>query len=376
MGSRLRTASIIGAAVLCVLYAVAPQTLRAAGGIPRPDHVVIVIEENHSFQEIYNSASAPYMNSLVPEAAVFNQSFAIEHPSEPNYFDLFSGANQGVTDDSCPHTFSTANLGAQLIAKGLTFGGYSEDLPSVGSTVCTSGFYARKHNPWVNFTNVPSGANMPFAGSWPTDFTKLPTISIVVPNLINDMHDGSVAQGDGWLQNNLDAYYKWAKLNNSLFIVTFDEDDRSANNQIFTMFAGPMVAPGLYSTHINHFNVLRTLEDMYGLAYAGAASTATPITNVWNTSVPSAPTLSASAGNARVTLTWGAVAGADTYTLYRGTTANGETVFKTGLTGTTFVDSQVTNGQIYYYRLSGSNANGEGPLSNEVSAKPKGGHRK
>src|SRR5438132_14344906 len=102
--------------------------------VPKFDHVVIVIEENHAFQQIIGSSSAPYINSLTNQGVLFTKSFAIEHPSEPNYLDLFSGSNQGVTDDSCPHTFTTANLGAQLIAAGFTFIGFSEDLPSTGST--------------------------------------------------------------------------------------------------------------------------------------------------------------------------------------------------------------------------------------------------
>jgi len=126
-----------------------------ANGVPRPDHVVIVIEENHSFSQIIGSPDAPYINSLVAQGALFTQSYAITHPSQPNYLDIFSGSNQGVTDDSCPHYFITDNLGLYLLNASLTFAGYSEDLPSVGSLVCTSGAYARKHAPWVNFTNIP-----------------------------------------------------------------------------------------------------------------------------------------------------------------------------------------------------------------------------
>jgi hypothetical protein len=353
------------------------RTTLAATTLPRPDHVVIVIEENHSFSEIYKSASAPFINSLVPEGALFTQSFAVEHPSEPNYLDLFSGANQGVTDDSCPHSFSTANLGAQLIAASLTFAGYSEDLPSVGSTVCTSGSYARKHNPWVNFNTspnaVPSTANKPFFGYWPTTdagFAALPTVSIVVPNLQNDMHDGSISVGDAWFWNNLGPYYQWAKTHNSLLILTFDEDDSSASNRIFTLFLGQVVSPGLYSTSINHFNVLRTIEDMYGLGHAGAAASATPITVGWNTSVPGSTTLTAQPGDAQVALSWTVSGGADTYNLYRGTTPGGETLLLTGLVGTTRTDSTVANGTTYDYKVAGVNVNGEGPRSNEVSATP------
>jgi fibronectin type 3 domain-containing protein len=153
-------------------------------------------------------------------------------------------------------------------------------------------------------------------------------------------------------------------------ILTFDEDDSSSSNQIFTLFLGPMVAPGLYSNRINHFNVLRTIEDMYGLGYAGAAATATPITTAWTTSVPGTSTLSAQAGDGRVSLTWTAAGGAQAYNLYRGTASNGETQLAPGIAGTSYVDTAVTNGTTYYYKIAGTNANGEGALSNEVNATP------
>jgi hypothetical protein len=264
-----------------------------------------------------------------------------------------------------------------LFAAALSFGGYSEDLPAVGSTVCTSGNYARKHNPWVNFNTapnaVPPSANKPFAGNWPatpTGFAELPTVSIVVPNLVNDMHDGSISQGDAWFWNNLSGYYQWAKTHNSLLILTFDEDDSSASNQIFTLFVGPMVKPGLYTDRIDHFNVLRTIEDMYGLGHAGAAATATPITVAWTTSVPGASTLSAQAGDGQVSLSWTSVGGAQSYTLYHGTTSNGETQLTSGVSGTSYLDTPVTNGTTYYYKVTAVNVNGEGPPSNEVNATP------
>lgn len=254
-------------------------------GVTPPDHVVIVMEENHSFSEIIGSSSAPFINSLAQQGALFTQSFAVEHPSEPNYLDLFSGSNQGVIDDSCPHTFSTENLGSELAAAGRTFTGFSEGLPSAGSTVCTSGEYARKHVPWVNFTNVPASANQPFT-SFPADFTTLPTVSFVIPDLLDDMHDGTIAQGDAWLQQNMNAYIQFAQSHNSLLIITWDEDDSSMSNQVPTIFLGPMVKQGQFAETINHFNVLRTIEDLYGLTHAGAAANATPITDVWQSVTP------------------------------------------------------------------------------------------
>ena len=277
-----------------------PKPVRAAGPVPSvqnaalpqsilgitpPDHIVIVMEENHSFSNIIGSSQAPFINSLAQQGALFTQSFAIEHPSEPNYLDLFSGTNQGVTDDSCPHTFSVENLATELKAANLTFTGFSENLPSAGSTVCTSGTYARKHAPWVNFTNIPTTSNLPFS-SFPTDFTTLPTISMVIPNLNDDMHDGTIAQGDTWLQQHMGAYIQFAQTHNSLLIVTWDEDDNSSSNQIPTIFVGQMVKQGQFSETINHFSVLRTLEDLYGLTHVGGAANATPISDVWQQVTP------------------------------------------------------------------------------------------
>jgi len=257
--------------------------------IPQFDHVVVVVMENHDFSDIVgNTAEAPYINSLANSGANFTQSFAIEHPSQPNYLDLFSGSNQGVTDNSCPHTFNFANLGGQLIAAGFTFVGYSEELPSAGSTVCSSGTapntYQRKHNPWVNFSDVPAGSNQPFS-AFPSDFAALPTVSFIVPNQCHDMHDCSVATGDAWLQANVDPYAQWAKTHNSLLVLTWDENDNSIPNQITTVFAGALVVPGQYSESINHYTVLATLEAMYGLDAIGGATTKTPITEVWDTTL-------------------------------------------------------------------------------------------
>jgi acid phosphatase len=229
-----------------------------AAALPRPAHVVIVMEENHSSSDIIGSSSAPYINSLANQGALFTQSFAVTHPSQPNYLALFSGSTQGITDDSCPPTFTTGNLASELLAAGLTFTGYSEDLPRAGSTVCTSGAYARKHSPWVNFSNVPSSDNQPFSGFLSSsNYKALPTVSLVIPNLNNDMHDGTVQQGDTWLKHNINAYAQWAKQNNSLLIITWDEDDGSQSNQIPTILVGQSVKAGTYSETINHYNVLR-----------------------------------------------------------------------------------------------------------------------
>ena len=254
-----------------------------AAALPTPAHVVVVVEENRSAAGIIGNKSAPYVNSLATNGALMMQSFAITHPSEPNYLALFAGDTFGLDSDGCPVDGGAApNLGSELLAGGQTFIGYSEDLPSVGSTTCGSGKYARKHAPWVNFTNVPAANSVPFSSFPPSsDYASLPTVAFVIPNLDNDMHDGSVAQGDAWLNNNLSAYAIWAKANNSLLVVTWDEDDNGENNQIPTIFYGANVKTGAYGEPVTHYNVLSTLEQMYGLNTTGNAANVPAITDIW-----------------------------------------------------------------------------------------------
>ncbi|WP_020660010.1 alkaline phosphatase family protein [Amycolatopsis benzoatilytica] len=283
-GKRWAT-TVVAAATAALGLAASPasasQDLSTRAAPPKPDHVVIVMMENRGYRNIIGSSHAPYLNSLTKQGALFTNSFALTHPSEPNYIALLSGSTQGVTDDSCPHTFKADNLAHQLTAAGGSFTGYSESLPKAGYTGCEKGDYARKHSPWVNFSDIPASANQPYT-SFPADYTKLPTLSWVTPNLQDDMHDGTIQQGDAWLKKNLDGYAQWAKTHNSLLIVTWDEDeDDGGNNSIPTIFVGANVKTGQYSEKINHYTVLSTLESAYGLPALGSAAKAKPITDVW-----------------------------------------------------------------------------------------------
>lgn len=235
------------------------------GSNRRYDHIVVVIEENHGFQgvkpdqpsypRIIGSNQAPFINSLAQGGRLFTDAHAMTHPSQPNYFALFSGSTQGVRDNF-NHTFtSVPNLASQLEGAGLTFKGYVD----AGSP--------RKHNPWESFTNAQHmGADMK---DFPKDFNKLPTVSFVIPNLDHDMHDGSVADADKWLKDNLGDYAEWAKTHNSLLIVMTDEDDFKQDNHIPVIAYGDGISPSREPQRITTVGVLHGLEKHYGLPLLG-----------------------------------------------------------------------------------------------------------
>ncbi|HEV7193559.1 MAG TPA: alkaline phosphatase family protein [Jatrophihabitantaceae bacterium] len=251
-----------------------------AGALRHPAHIVIVVEENHSFDELTDAQAAPYLATLAGRAAVLTGSFAVTHPSEPNYLALFSGSTQGMSDDSCPRSFGGPNLGRALLDASLTFAGYSEDLPSVGSGACSAGSYARKHNPWADFTNLPPSVNQPLS-ALPSDYSQLPVVSFVIPNEANDMHSGSVSAGDRWLADHLGGYAAWAAAHDSLLVITCDEDDHSASNRVLTMLVGAHVRAGTYPERVDHYSLLRLVEDAYGLPRLGQSAEATPIDGMW-----------------------------------------------------------------------------------------------
>lgn len=275
--------------------------------LPKPDHIIVVIEENKGYDEIIDSPQALFISELAKEGALFTDSHGVQHPSQPNYLAIFSGSTQGVKGDECLQDstpFTAPNLGAALIKAGYTFKGYAQTMPSVGflpcyyqkSTLTKAYLYGRKHCPWVNWmgnkdNDFPDSLSRPMT-DFPTDstlFSKLPTVAFVIPDMDHDMHNnipnvGSdttmIKKGDTWLKDNLSKYVDWAKTHNSLFILTFDEDNFTPHNHIPTIFVGPMVKPGQYNDSINHYNVLRTIEGMYNLSHSGPA-TETAIMNVW-----------------------------------------------------------------------------------------------
>lgn len=262
----------------------------------RPSKVIVCMLENRNRANIIGSANAPWINSLLSDTscANFTQSYSLEHPSRPNYLDLFSGSNQGMTTADGTIPLTTPNLGRQIIDAGFTFTAYSDSLPSegfVGDGTEAKYPFVRRHCPWIYWqgtgTNqLSSTCNKKFT-QLPSPLSGLPTLSFIIPNQVHNMHDGTTAalaisNSDTWLQTNLQPVITWAKANNSLVILSFDEDeDAGGDNKITTLFIGTKVLGGTYNNPISHFNILHTIEQMYGLSYIGQSQYSSTILNCW-----------------------------------------------------------------------------------------------
>ncbi|MBN9563864.1 MAG: hypothetical protein J0H14_24540, partial [Alphaproteobacteria bacterium] len=238
--------------------------------VPNYDHIVVVMMENHDYNEIIGNAQAPYINNLAAGGALLTNYTAITHPSEPNYFALYAGSTFGISDDN-HYSEPDPTLATILQGAGKTFTGYVE-----------GGASSYDHNPWESFpegfsvekdfSTFPSAAN----------FASLPNVSFVIPNVNDDMHNGTIQQGDSWLQSNLNSYAQWAQNNNSLLVVVWDEGDVSPNDQVAAILYGAHVVPGDYNTAYNHYDMLSTLLAANKLTGPRNAATAPPI-NVFGT---------------------------------------------------------------------------------------------
>ena len=174
--------------------------------VPAYSHIVVVMMENKDYSEVIGNPQAPYINSLAAGGALLDNFDAITHPSEPNYLALYAGSTFGLaSDDSVAEPDPT--LATILQGAGKTFTGWVEH-PDTDSG----------HNPWEVF---PEGTSVEqdFANFPTSNFASLPTVSFVIPNVDDDMHNGTIAQGDSWLQTHLSAYAQWAVNNNSLLVV-------------------------------------------------------------------------------------------------------------------------------------------------------------
>jgi hypothetical protein len=279
-------------AFLVWFSAVLVQTSTAQ--IPRSNHVVVVVEENHGYSSVIGSGAMPYLNSLANQYGLATTYYANTHPSIGNYFMMTTG--QIITnDDGYSQTVTADNLVRHMLSAGLTWKSYAESLPYVGYTGGDSGAYLRHHNPFSYFSDVKDSSVqklnlVPFT-QFATDLHNqaLPHFSFIVPNVNHDAHNGTLQQADAWLQSNIAPLLSSSAFRqDGILIVVFDEassSDRShGGGHVAAVVVGPKVTSRTRSaTFYQHQNLLRTVGQALGLTtFPGAAASATPMSDFFS----------------------------------------------------------------------------------------------
>ena len=272
--------------------------------VPTASHVVIVLEENSNYSNVVGSSSMPYLNSLINKNGLATQYYANTHPSIGNYFMLTTGQILTNDDSQTPSSFpvSENNVVRELLTAGKTWKGYGEGLPSVGYTGgdwsfngCTG--YVR-HFPLAYLTDVQNSAAqklnlVPFT-QFATDLVNgtLPNDAFVTPDGCNDLHDGSAAQADNWLQTNIAPLLTNSQFTtDGLLLIVFDEsgsDNTNGGGRVEWMITGPKVKLAYQSTTTyQHQSTLRMMLETQGITsgFAGAAASAPDMAEFFGTSV-------------------------------------------------------------------------------------------
>ncbi len=263
-------------------------TARLAGG--HPAHVVVVLMENASYGDVIGSRSAPYIDSLARTYGLATRSFAITHPSLPNYIALTGGSTFGISSDCTGCSVPGAGLAGQLQSRGISWKAYMENLPHSCFDGSGAGDYAKKHDPFMHYRSIASNRAscahvVPISQLFSDERGgTLPSFIWITPNLCHDMHDCSLATGDRFLSSLIPPLLRRLGSHGLLFL-TWDEgtnDDGccrlASGGQIATIVAGPGAAHGArLSTPVDHYSVLQTIEDLFGLPrLRGARCACTP----------------------------------------------------------------------------------------------------
>jgi phosphatidylinositol-3-phosphatase len=231
--------------------------------------------ENENFGSVIGSGSAPFINSLANSYGLATDYSAISHPSLPNYIALTSGSDQGISDDSDPssHPLDVPSIFSQL--PGGVSRSLEQDMPS-NCAGGNSGEYAVRHNPETYYTNLGTDCN-----NYDVPLGSVPDLSarftFVTPNLINDMHDGTLGDGDRFLQGFLPALMATPQYQagNTAIFITWDENSGSSGNQVPCIVISPYTHGVKDATPYTHYSLLRTTEELLGLPLLGNAASAT-----------------------------------------------------------------------------------------------------
>jgi hypothetical protein len=241
-------------------------------------HAWLIVMENRDESAIVGSPSAPYLQSLIAHFGLAADYTSLAHSSQPNYLGLFSGGLQGVRGNAVTSIDAT-NIADQIEAVGETWRVYAQNAPTgcyVGKMAHNGpdgpGTYARKHEPAISFRDISSS---PARCARITDFASFNPMAadfeMIVPNLQNDMHNGTTQQGDDFLRGfvpRILASPAWAT--GSPLFITWDEGAQGGNNKVATLVIAKNVQSGLRSmVPHNHYSLLRTIQELLGLPCLG-----------------------------------------------------------------------------------------------------------
>ncbi len=279
---------------------------RSASGVPRFSHVFLVVEENEGLDAIVRSGKAPFLGQLIDLGALLTNYHAVAHPSLPNYLALAGGDTFGITSDGeatePDHQVGPSHddLGRQLSRAGLGFRAYEEGMPVPCDPVdARLSRYAARHNPFPYFlgmqaTPLCEESDVPFAsrgGGFLEDLAagRVPAFSFLTPDVCDDGHDpcggDPVAHADAWLARIVPPLLASAAYrDHGALFITWDEDDgKGAQNQVPLIVVSPLLrSPGLVSAvRHDHYGLLATIEDAFGLPRLARAATAHPIDDIW-----------------------------------------------------------------------------------------------
>jgi hypothetical protein len=251
----------------------------------RTSHIALIVMENKEAADVVGTSSSAYVTALARRYAVATRSYAIRHPSLPNYLALTSGSTQGITDDCTGCHVAARNIVDQLEAAGISWKAYIEDLPAPCSGVATAGGYAKKHNPFMYYDDVARDRrrcrNVVGFDRLAADLSRgtLPTFAFISPNLCHDTHDCPVATGDHFLSGLVPRLLHESGPH-GFVVLTWDEGTSdegccvdARGGRIATIVAGPDVRRhARANAPLDDYGVLRTVESALGLRpLAGAA---------------------------------------------------------------------------------------------------------
>jgi len=252
--------------------------------------------ENHNWSQIKGSSSAPYINkTLLPMGGHAEQYYNPPgiHPSLPNYLWLEAGTNFGVLNDNDPsaeHQSTKNHLVTLLTKAGYTWKAYEENISGTTCPLTNSGNYAVRHEPFTYFDDITNNLNPKSQNCIQhlRPFTQLATdlknntitnYNFITPNVIDDMHNGTIQQGDTWLKNNLPTILNsQAYKTSGVIIITWDEGE-GGDGPIGMIVLSPLAKKNYSnSIHYGHSSTLKTIEEIFGVTpLLGGAAKATDL---------------------------------------------------------------------------------------------------